>query len=171
MTVPTLRTDRVLLRGFRQEDAQVLAATINDYDISQWLTHVPYPYAVTDADWFIGENLAGRFHTWAIWQQGRLIGAVGMDGELGYWLAPQAWGQGIATEAASAVVSHHFETTDAAQIRSSHFVENKASCNVLTKLGFVDVGAHVHHSKARAADVAGRSLELTRDRWRELQNG
>ncbi len=170
MTVPTLRTERLLLRALRQEDAPVLATAINDYEISKWLTVVPYPYMIADAEWFIGENLAGRFHTWAIWHHDDLIGGMGLDKELGYWLVPAAWGQGFATEAASAIIANHFATTDAVLICSSHFVDNKASRNVLTKLGFVDVGAHVHHSKARGADVPGRSMELSRHHWEARQN-
>ncbi|MEL6841347.1 MAG: GNAT family N-acetyltransferase [Pseudomonadota bacterium] len=171
MTVPTLRTDRLVLRAFRQQDEALLATTINDYEISKWLTVVPYPYTIEDAAWFIGENLAGRFHTWAIWRGDNLAGAMGLDKELGYWLAQDFRGQGYATEAATAIVAHHFATTDAKLICSSHFVENDPSRNVLEKLGFVDVGAHVHHSKARGADIPGRSMELTRARWDSLQDG
>lgn len=55
-------------------------------------------------------------------------------------------------------------------IISSHFTENAGSQNVLQKLGFIDVGSHVHHSVARGEDVPGRSMELSRARWESLQN-
>ncbi|MDX8353560.1 GNAT family N-acetyltransferase [Cognatiyoonia sp. IB215182] len=170
MTVPTLRTERLLLRGLVQEDAPVLAAELNNYEISKWLTVVPYPYTLADAEWFIGENLAGRMLARTIWRGEVFVGVMSIDKELGYWLAQDAWGQGYATEAAGAVVGHQFASTDAEAVGSSHFVENEASRNVLTKLGFVDIGPHVHFSKARDAEVPGRSMELTRARWEASQD-
>ncbi len=168
MTLPTLQTDRLTLRAPAQRDARVIAKALNNFAISKWLTMVPFPYGFTDAEWFINENLKGRFKARLIWQGDTFVGTVGLDDELGYWLAEDAWGKGYATEAAKAVVDDYFATTDGNVIKSSHFTENAASQNVLTKLGFVDVGGHVHFSKARNADVPGRSMELTRTRWKTL---
>ncbi len=165
MTVPTLQTARLFLRPPALKDVRILARTLNNLEISRWLTLVPYPYGSADAEWFINENIAGRFNAWFIWMGDDLIGTIGLDRELGYWLAQEAWGQGYATEAGQAVLDHHFTTTDADITKSSHFVKNTASQRVLTKLGFVDVGAHVHFSKARQADVSGRSMALTRAAW------
>jgi RimJ/RimL family protein N-acetyltransferase len=152
-------------------DARVVAKALNNLKVSRWLTVVPYPYGITDAEWFINENLRGRIEAWFIWADDAFVGTIGLDGELGYWLAEAAWGKGYATEAAQAVVDQHFQSTDHAKVRSSYFVENKASQNVLIKLGFVDVGGLVHHSKARQADVAARGMELTRKRWQALRDG
>ncbi|MEO1640618.1 MAG: GNAT family N-acetyltransferase [Pseudomonadota bacterium] len=169
--VPTLRTARLLLRALRPSDAPAITAALNNYEVSKWLTMVPYPYTLADAEWFIAENAKGRFRARLIWAGDRLVGTIGLENELGYWLAQDAWGQGYATEAAQAVLAHHFASTDADLVNSSHFVENTASRNVLTKLGFVDVGAHVHFSNARQADVPGRSMQLTRKGWEAIQHG
>ena len=168
MTLTTLRTDRLVLRALRETDAPTLTDALNDYDISRWLTVVPFPYTLDDAIWFIGENRAGRMLARAIINDGRLIGVMSLNEELGYWLAKSAWGVGFATEAAQAVLTDHFAQTDTDVVRSSHFVENQPSRNVLRKLGFVDVGPHTHFSKARQAEVAGRSMELTRDNFVKL---
>ncbi len=168
VAVPTLYTERLSLRAPTMRDARVITKAINNINISRWLTVVPFPYGITDAEWFINENLKGRFRAHLIWQNDVLIGTVGLDDELGYWLVEDAWGKGYATEACRAVIAHHFATTDNDLIKSSYFVENNASRNVLTKLCFVDVGAHVHHSVARGEDVPGRSMELSRERWNSL---
>ncbi len=165
MTVPTLRTDRLTLRAPRLRDVRVVTKALNNFNVSRWLTQVPFPYGMTDAEWFIKECHRGNFTAWFIWADDDFVGTIGIDGELGYWLAQDAWGKGFATEAGRAVLAHHFDTTEADEVRSSHFVENKGSQNVLTKLGFVDVGAHAHFSKARGEDVAGRSMRLTREGW------
>ncbi|MEL6640172.1 MAG: GNAT family N-acetyltransferase, partial [Pseudomonadota bacterium] len=114
---------------------------------------------------------AGRLRTWAIYQDGALIGGMGADRELGYWLTPTAWGHGFATEAGRAVVAEMFADPIVEVVQSSHFVENTASRNVLYKLGFEDACGHVHHSKARGEDVPGRTVLLTRTRWEARQDG
>lgn len=170
MTVPTLQTSRLLLRAPRLRDARLVTIVLNDFAVSRWLTVVPFPYAMTDAEWFIKENLRGHFHAWFIWADDNLIGTIGVDGSLGYWLAQSAWGQGFASEAARAVVDHHFATTDADDLTSSYFDGNAGSCNVLTKLGFEDAGGVTQFSVARHADVSGRKMILRRQKWQELHN-
>ena len=171
MTVPTLRTARLTLRAPQPRDARVITKALNNIEVSRWLTLVPFPYGMTDAEWFINENQKGRFGAWLIWAADAFVGTIGLDDELGYWLAQDAWGQGYATEAGRAVLAHHYAKPASGIVKSSHFEENNASRHVLQKLGFVDVGAHVHHSKARGEDVAGRSMELTRERWEALRDG
>lgn len=168
--LPVIKTERLELRPMALTDADQVADKLNNLAISKWLTVVPYPYTQADAVWFINENLAGRAASWSIFLGDDLIGNIGIDGELGYWLSEDAWGQGFATEAGQAAVAHNFSDRSVDLIISSHFTENAGSQNVLEKLGFVDVGSHVHHSVARGADVPGRSMELTRLRWESLQN-
>ncbi len=171
MTVPTLRTQRLVLRSPELRDARVLAKVLNNIEISRWLVFVPFPYGITDAQRFINESLRGNLNAWFIWAGGDFLGTISLSNEFGYWLAPHAWGQGYATEAGHAVLDHHFTTTNADIIKSSHLVENRASQNVLTKLGFLDVGMHVHLSATRQADVAVRSVQLTRERWHCRNDG
>lgn len=163
--LPALRTQRLSLRPMAMSDAAAVAAKLNNFEISKWLTIVPYPYTYADAVWFIEENLAGRALSWSIFADDVLIGNIGIGAELGYWLAPDAWGRGFATEAGRAVINHVFSDQKRHVFGSSHFVENMASRRVLEKLGFEDIGGHVHYSVARGADVAGRSMRLTRARW------
>jgi RimJ/RimL family protein N-acetyltransferase len=77
---------------------------------------------------------------------GRLIGGAGYyrrrsgTAELGFWLGRDWWGRGYATEATRAVLRHGFEVKRLPGFTSSHFVDNRASANVLRKLGFEPVG-------------------------------
>ena len=169
MTVPTLRTKRLELKAPRSRDVRVVAKALNDFAVSRWLTVVPFPYGVTDAEWFIRENLRGEFHAWFIWSGERFVGTIGLDDGLGYWLAQDAWGRGYATEAARAVIDHHFETSDDDALKSAHFDGNAASRGVLTKLGFEDTGECVLFSKARQEDVPTRSMLMTREAWDRLR--
>ena len=172
MTVPTLRTARLTLRDFREGDLDDVVREVGNFEVSKWLVPVRHPYTRADGEEFLAMDQAGEVGLlWMIIHNGNLIGAVSTGKELGYWLAQNAWGQGFMTEAAQAAVDHTFENDPMDVMKSSHFVGNHGSKRILEKLGFVDVGAHVHHSLARQADVPGRSMELTRHRWEALHNG
>ena len=56
--------------------------------------------------------------------------------ELGFHLRPDAWGQGLATEAARRVIEHAFGNLGASAIFAGHHPENTASPKVLARLGF-----------------------------------
>ncbi|HEX6587891.1 MAG TPA: GNAT family N-acetyltransferase [Longimicrobiales bacterium] len=56
--------------------------------------------------------------------------------ELGFHLVPDMWGQGLATEAATAVAHVAFDRLHAARVFAGHHPENAASRAVLNKLGF-----------------------------------
>jgi len=171
MTDTALRSDRLILRTPEARDARVMTRALNNINISRWLTVVPFPYGMTDAAWFISETIKGTFHAKFIWHDDRFIGTMGMDDGFGYWIAQEHWGKGYATEAGQAMLTHHFATTDDDTVTSSYFEGNDASCNVLTKLGFLDAGPENHFSKARNAPVPGRRMSLTRRSWDARQDG
>ena len=56
--------------------------------------------------------------------------------ELGFHLRPAFWGQGLATEAARAVVRWAFDKLEARELFAGHHPENAASRRVLLKIGF-----------------------------------
>lgn len=169
--VEPLHTARLMLRALSPDDLPWVCAVCNNYGVSKWLVMVPHPYTMSDAKDFLAMDQRGELGSlWIICQGGVPKGVISCDGDLGYWLDPAAWGQGIMTEAGTAVVAALFSDPDRAEIRSSHFVENNGSRRVLEKLGFQDVGALLHFSKARQANVPGRSMQLTRERWQTLRN-
>jgi ribosomal-protein-alanine N-acetyltransferase len=55
--------------------------------------------------------------------------------ELMYALAPEYWGQGLATEAARAVLAHGFEQLQSPRITAASDPPNAASVRVLERLG------------------------------------
>jgi RimJ/RimL family protein N-acetyltransferase len=87
-----------------------------------------------------------------------LLGAVGISkinhdekqGELGYWLGKEHWGQGIMTEAAKAVVDFAFKEIPLQRINTQAVIENIGSNKVIQKLGFVPEGMKRKGMKSRA---------------------
>ena len=76
-------------------------------------------------------------------EEGRLIGNCGIrrkpdndwEADIGYELAPEYWGQGYATEAATAMVEYGFRELRLHRISSWCIGDNAASARVLERLG------------------------------------
>lgn len=81
--------------------------------------------------------------------------------ELGYWLAPDRWNRGYATEAGRAVIDMARHALGLDRIVARHHLDNPASGRVLAKLGFREAGRGRVHSLARGAEVACVEHELT----------
>jgi RimJ/RimL family protein N-acetyltransferase len=85
------------------------------------------------------------------------------DLEIGWWIAPDAWGRGIATEAALAARDEAFERLAADRIVAWYQLENVASGQVMRKIGMS------YHGEA--ANPHGNQLRvctLTRPDWQAL---
>ncbi|MDH7971341.1 GNAT family N-acetyltransferase [Sphingomonas sp. AR_OL41] len=143
------RTARLTLRPAWVEDAPQLAAAIGHESVARNLSKVPWPYGVADAEAFLTRPRAPHdIFCLILTHDGdypQLIGGIGMakieDGhEFGYWLTPNAWGRGYATEAGRAMVSTARHTLGLRRLKAGHFVDNPASGRVLTKLGFRPTG-------------------------------
>ena len=167
--IPTLQTDRLLLRPFRLEDAAAVAAYCGDWDVARMTARIPHPYALDDAiDWIEGRVEGPPELRFCIEVEGAAAGAIGLvdqgDGvyELGYWIGRPFWGKGYATEAARAVVRFAFEALGAIRLTSGHMLENPASGRVLEKCGFVATGEVVEQDcLARGSREPIRRLALT----------
>lgn len=169
MTGPVIKTARHELRPMVHSDAEPVTALLNNLAVSRWLTVVPYPYTVADADWFIAENLAGRVLSWSIYADDTLIGNVGGGAALGYWLGEPYWGRGYGTEAAKAARDDHFENTDASAIHSEYFLGNAASAKILTKIGMIPTDIATTPCAALGTQVQAQRMKLTRDRWEAIR--
>lgn len=158
MTRACLKTARLTLRPVGPEDqADILAAV--SLDVARWMSSVPYPYAAADFQHFL-TNIAVVGKTFVIEDGAGFAGVVGIEGELGYWLAPRAQGLGYAREAARAVLSSRF-MDDPSPIGAGYFAENDRSANVLRKLGFRQTGQGMKHCTALAAARAYVTVELS----------
>ena len=72
------------------------------------------------------------------------------DIEVGYWLLPNAWGKGFATEGAQAMVDYGFDDLGLHRIIGVTHRDNRASQNVLMKAGLDDMGwGHYYDQRLR----------------------
>ncbi len=168
MERPTIQTQRLLLRWPMPTDRTAIAAIVGDWQVARSLSRVPHPYSEADADFFL-EEIVPKEWVWAIEHEesAQFIGVVGLTpepgskiAELGYWLARPFWGQGIATEAAKAVIDYGFQTLALPFILSGYFEQNPSSGRVLKKLGFVETGKSMRPCMAVGHDVPSIEMRL-----------
>ena len=166
-----LRTKRLVLRLPRSDDRFALAELLNDYDVVKWLSNVPYPYEVSDAEeWVqtVNESINEESPSiqLSIFMNDALIGGVGLrsieDGhyELGYWLAQDCWGNGIALEAATELLRYGRENLADPRIIAHCAKDNPASMSVLRKLGFEATGEVEVYCAPRDRSVPSFRLSL-----------
>lgn len=151
MPDPVLSTDRCVLRPLTTHDRPLVAELYGNPQIVVGWNALPYTGAILDACY---ERLLGTWRTdgycqfaidaaaLAVPEAEASIGIMGVRptatervGELGYLLAPAAWGHGIAVEAARAVLAWAFDDLHQQTIVADG-VSNPASIRVLEKLGF-----------------------------------
>ncbi|GGX63688.1 N-acetyltransferase GCN5 [Tateyamaria omphalii] len=159
-----MTTDRLTLRRPGMQDAAVFTALVGDLDVSRWLTRVPHPYTLADAQDFISRVEIGGGNTFAICVGDQVIGCIGTEDQLGYWLGKNHWGHGYATEACKAMIDRHF-AQDSSDLKSGHFVENTASSHVLQKLGFVRTSQTQAKCPATGDTHVLQRMVLTQNSW------
>jgi RimJ/RimL family protein N-acetyltransferase len=165
-------TPRLTLRPGWLEDAPALARAIGHAAVVNRLARAPWPYALGDAEAFLSLPRGAaepRFVIIAREDPHRLVGGIGLhraddgDHELGYWLAPDAWGRGYATEAGRAVLDIARQALPITRIVAYHHADNPASGRVLHKLGFRETGRSQRFSLARGATVEATDFALELD--------
>lgn len=163
------------LRRFVASDAASLAEAANDPRISQNLRdRFPYPYDIQDARYFIEAICASESESiWAIVDSTGIIGSIGLhvgedvhrySAELGYWLRPSRWGQGIATQAVRYITHFGFEHRGLVRIYATVYETNPPSMRVLEKVGFVREGVMRSHVTKRGQLLDAVLYALTRPR-------
>ena len=139
-----------IIRKWRLEDAKDLAGMLSNKKIQDNLRDgLPYPYTEKDAQAFIQDMLAAdstkTFAFAIINDENKAIGSIDafrcenihrQTAEMGYYLAEEYWGKGIATEAVKQLADHVFNQTDIMRIFAEPSSTNRGSCRVLEKSGF-----------------------------------
>lgn len=162
---PVLRTPRLTLRPLEMTDADAVVEGVGNYDVSRWLSVVPYPYSLEDAEWFLEKTIETNALVWAICDDQGFRGVIGIDEGLGYWLARPAWRKGFGFEAACAVAEFWFGDEEREVLTSAYFQGNERSGAVLTALGFKPVGQAMRNARSLNQDVSATEMELTRQSW------
>jgi RimJ/RimL family protein N-acetyltransferase len=175
---PTLATARLVLRPLAAGDTAAVATLAGDPRVAIQLDQVPSPFPpALAARWIARRNL--RWYerkgvTLAITRQHdlALIGAISLrvsrlhrHAELGYWVGASAWGDGVATEAAAALIDWAFGALPLMRIHARVLADNPASRRVAEKLGLAVEGVRPGHYRKGDTFVDVIELGIGRCQW------
>lgn len=151
--IPTLETDRLILRGMRVSDTEDMFAYARRPSVTQYLTWNPHtdPAETREYLTYVGQRYrTGDFYDWAVVdrESGHMIGTCGFTSfncphdtaEIGYVLNPAYQGKGLATEAVRRVLDFGFDELGLHRIEA-HFMEgNDASRRLMERVGMTFEG-------------------------------
>lgn len=147
MSLPVLKTRRLVLRGYTRSDAPRIQALAGDREVASTTLNIPHPYEDGMAEAWIATHAAEweqkvRMPLAITTKADGLVGGVGLNlkfdhahAELGYWIGVPYWNRGYATEAAGAIVDHAFSVLGLHRVFAHHFARNPGSGRVMQKLG------------------------------------
>lgn len=151
-----LKTERLLLRPLEPADVDLIWPDISDPEISRYMAWEAHTDRAQTIDFLKNEQArreTGKGITWAIFKDDSFCGIFSLIGivrshrsltynkaELAYWLSRKYQQQGIMTEAGRRVLQFTFQELGLHKVFVSHFSVNKASENLIKRLGFRYVG-------------------------------
>jgi len=152
--IPTLETERLILRPFSHDDAKEVQRLAGDFAVAETTLTIPHPYEDGMAEEWIGTHekifQAGTEIVFAITDkiEKYLIGAIGISqintqfekAEIGYWIGKPYWNKGYCTEAVQAVLKYCFENLKLNKVYAMHFTNNPPSGRVMEKAGMTKEG-------------------------------
>ncbi|AYF35392.1 GNAT family N-acetyltransferase [Vreelandella alkaliphila] len=175
--VQICETERLVIRTLSLNDVPELTKILSDPDVMKHSIRGVCDEAATRRfiDWCLECYASHRIGPWALVEKGadKLVGFCGVSPEevngveeigLGYRLAKQYWGMGLATEAVQAVLSVAFSQKQLASVVVIIEPDNGASLKVAEKAGF---------SQFDTIEFHGRPVRLYRlapQQWYALQS-
>jgi ribosomal-protein-alanine N-acetyltransferase len=139
-----IRTARLVLRRAVPADLDAFHPILSSPEAMRYWATLPHASMAVTEKWFADQFFSGLDNRdeWVIERDGRVIGNIGIWNmpEFGFILHPDAWGQGIGTEAARAFLDYAFATHPVEAIKADVDPRNAASLNLLQKLGFSVTG-------------------------------
>jgi RimJ/RimL family protein N-acetyltransferase len=165
-----LETDRLVLRHLERDDLEDLYALYRDPEIRRYFPEGTLTRDETreELEWFLnGHPEHPELGLWATIHRpsGRFIGRCGLlpwtiddraEVEVAYLLDKEFWGQGLATEAARAIVEYAFDRLGLSRLICLIDPANQASIGVAEKLGM--------RLETQIEDEAGPCLLYARSR-------
>lgn len=177
----TLHTERLLLRPWKESDAESLFEYAKDPDIGPiagWPAHKSVEESLE-----VIKNYFSVPECYAICEKDtdRAIGAIALklngntdmterddECELGYWIGKPFWGRGYIPEAAREILRHGFEDIGMTTIWCGYYDGNHKSKRVQEKVGFV------YHHTCNEVPVEllnevriGHTNYMTKEMWLE----
>lgn len=175
-----LETERLRLREFTAADAHLFVELDADPEVMRFLSYAPTSLdevTSTLLPRLLGEYRDGVLGTWAAHDRetGEFLGWLSLtptpdrptEAELGYRLRRAAWGRGLATEGARALVDRGFAELGVTRIWAETMFVNAGSRRVMEKAGLRYLRTfHVAFDDPLPGTEHGEvEYALTREQW------
>ena len=175
-----LETERLILRPWREEDADDLYTYASDPDVGPPAGWPPHTSVENSLEIIRTVLSAPETYAVCLKESGKPIGSIGFhrndlaedddEYELGYWIGKPFWGQGLIPEASREMLRHAFEDLKMNRIWCGYYDGNEKSRRAQEKLGFV------YQRKTDGIEVSllgeirtGHSNLMTKDRWQKVE--
>lgn len=146
-----INAGKYVIRSFEDQDAAAMAEHVSNPNVTRMLAaRFPSPYTERHAKaWIDLCHLEAEPVNFAIVYKNQLVGGIGLTvqrgarrraAEVGFWVAEDYWGKGIATEALRAFTGYAFSRFDLIRLFAYVFEGNFGSTRVLEKVGFTYEG-------------------------------
>ncbi|ETX27554.1 GNAT family N-acetyltransferase [Roseivivax isoporae] len=163
MRQPVMAGARFDLRIPDEADCAAIAHHAGRSCVARMTSSIPHPFPDGTAEAFVAAARAAD-RTEDVWVidgtksgEGPVLGVISLQymdrnqSEIGYWIVPEAWGNGIASEAVRTLVEAN--PLGNRTMFGTVFQDNPASARVLLNCGFDYIGDAESFSAARNATV------------------
>ena len=178
---PMLESERLIYKKILPENAQDMYDYSKLEEVTRYLLWTPHTGLVQKEKYI--KLLQKKYENGSFWdfgltskEDGRFIGTCGITSfeddtdtiEIGYVLAPEYWGKGIATEAAGTVMRYCFENLGAKKICGKFMEGNDGSMRVMIKLGMTLEGIYRRSMYVKGDYKTIHVYEITKERFFEV---
>ena len=178
--IPTntiLVTRRLLLRYPELTDAPQICAVVKSPRFPDKLPLKEINTTEEIKDWLKGLQEgwgSARVFSWIVEDRelGQTVGQITLSklhGDdlwaLAFWIHPDYWGKGYATEGAERLLAFGFEVLGAKKIWAGAGEWNRASCRVLEKIGMEYTGDNPKGYYSKGQPILTREYTLSRESW------
>ena len=174
-----LQTKRLILRPWREDDAEELYKYASDPEVGLPAGWPPHTSVENSREIIRTVLSAPETYAVCLKEDGKPIGSVGFhrndlaeqddEYELGYWIGKPFWGRGLIPEASLEMLRYAFEDLGMNRIWCGYYDGNEKSRRVQEKLGFV------YHHTTEGLEVkqmneirTGHVMLMTREQWEKV---
>ena len=180
--IKELNTERLCLRRFRREDAEVFFSRVGgNTNVTKYMLFEPHKSieeTQASIEKILGRYAMGNAYTWAIalTEDDEVIGRIDLlrfeetesRCSFAYMIGDEFWGKGYGTEALAAVLRYAFEVLELREVVADHMSENVASGAVMRKVGMRHVGVQKARYEKEGALFDADEYRITLEEWRNI---
>jgi ribosomal-protein-alanine N-acetyltransferase len=174
-----LKTKRLFLRYPKLDDAAQIFFAVKSPQFPEQLPLQEMSTEKEIKDWLrrLQERWkTGQVFSWIVEDRGsrNILGQMTLsklEGDnlwaMAFWIHPDHWSKGYATEGAERLLAFGFEEIGAEKIWAGAGEWNIGSCRVLEKIGMSFIGNNSKGYYSKGEPIATQEYEITRKHWKE----